>query len=109
MNRLREAAATATGVFMTEEVRAQDTVISVQITSVGSGGVVTPQVSNDGVTWVTTTGNIVGVGGAQTATTLSAAGMYVYMVQARFFRLNCTALTSGTVTTFTCFGDGWTK
>ncbi len=109
MNRIREASAIATGVFMTEEVRAQDNVVSVQITSVGSGGVITPQISNDGVTWVGTTGNIAGAGGAATGATLSASGLFVYMVQARFFRLNATALTSGTISTHTCFGEGWTK
>ncbi|MEI8251259.1 MAG: hypothetical protein WCF98_08845, partial [Synechococcus sp. ELA057] len=70
--------------------------ISIQCTSMGTTGVVTPEWSNDNSTWVAAT--ILTQAGA-TATTFSAAGLWVVPVQARYLRLRLsTATTAGTTT-----------
>lgn len=88
------------------EVRASDNVISVQITNPGTTPTVVFEVSNNGGTWVSAAGRAVGTSGAQ-APNITAAGMWAYMVQWRFWRLRSTA-GSGTITGVAMAGEGWT-
>lgn len=88
------------------EVRAGDDVISVQVTAPGTTPTVLMEVSNDGVTWVSTTGRAVGTSGAAAAN-ITGAGMWAYMVQWRWWRLRSTA-GSGTMTGVAVAGSGWT-
>jgi hypothetical protein len=70
--------------------------ISIQCTSMGTTGIVTPEWSNNGTTWVGTT--ILTALGA-TATAFSAAGLWTVPVLARYLRLRLsTATTAGTTT-----------
>lgn len=70
--------------------------VSIQCTSMGTTGVVTPEWSNDGATWLTAT--LRDQTGAL-STTFNAAGLRVTGVQAQFFRLRLsTATTAGTTT-----------
>lgn len=70
--------------------------ISVQCTSMGTTGVVTPEWSLDATTWVGVT-MMTPAGGS--ATTFNAAGLWSIPVQARHFRLRLsTATTAGTTT-----------
>lgn len=70
--------------------------LGVQCTSMGTTGVVTPEWSLNGTTWVAAT--LVTPAGA-TATTFNAAGMWNLPVFARYFRLRLsTATTAGTTT-----------
>lgn len=70
--------------------------ISFQVASIGATGVITPEVSNNGSTWVTAT---VFTPAGATATTVNAAGIWTLPVTAQFFRLRLsTATTSGTTT-----------
>lgn len=70
--------------------------VSIQCSSMGTTGVVTPEWSNDNSTWVAAT--ILTQAGA-TATTFNAAGLWVVPVQARYLRLRLsTATTAGTTT-----------
>lgn len=70
--------------------------LSIQCISMGTTGVVTPEWSNDGTTWVAAT--ILTQAGA-TAATFNAAGMWTTQVLARNFRLRLsTATTAGTTT-----------
>jgi hypothetical protein len=99
-----------TGVIPINTVLLQNTLgpspynsVSIQCVSMGTTGVVTPEVSNDGVTWVTAT--ILTPGGA-TATTFNAAGIWVAVVNSKFFRLRLsTATTAGTTTISLCLLD----
>jgi len=69
---------------------------SIQCTSMGTTGVVTPEWSNNGTTWVAAT--IFTAAGAS-ATTFNAAGLWVLPVFARYLRLRLsTATTAGTTT-----------
>lgn len=71
----------------------------VQCTSMGTTGVVTPEWSNDGTTWITATG--FSESGAS-STTFNAAVLRRYNVIARYFRLRMsTATTAGTTTIIT--------
>jgi hypothetical protein len=70
--------------------------ISIQCTSMGTAGVVTPAWSNDGTTWVTAT--MLSEAGAS-STTFNAAVLRNTNVLARYFRLRLTtATTAGTTT-----------
>lgn len=70
--------------------------LGIQCTSMGTTGVVTPEWSLDGTTWVGAT--LVTPAGA-TATTFNAAGLWNLPVFARYFRLRLsTATTAGTTT-----------
>lgn len=72
--------------------------ISVQCTSMGTTGVVTPAWSNDGTTWVTAT--MWSEAGAS-STTFNAAVLRNTNVYARYFRLRLTtATTAGTTTIY---------
>lgn len=69
---------------------------SIQCTSMGTTGVVTPEWSNDNATWVAAT--ILTQAGA-TATTFNAAGLWNAPKQSRYLRLRLsTATTAGTTT-----------
>lgn len=69
---------------------------SIQCTSMGTTGVVTPEWSNDNATWVAAT--IFTPPGAS-ATTFNAAGLWNVQKQARYLRLRLsTATTAGTTT-----------
>ncbi len=72
--------------------------ISIQITSVGGGGTITFQTSNDGATWLSTQGYP--VTGLAVASAPTAAGAWVIPVTARYFRARTTAYTSGTLTMY---------
>lgn len=70
--------------------------LSIQSVGVGTTGVVTPEWSSDGSTWLAAT--IITAAGA-TATTFNAAGLWQTPVFARYFRLRLsTATTAGTTT-----------
>lgn len=70
--------------------------VSIQCVSMGTAGVVTPEWSNDGTTWVTAT--LVTPAGA-TAATINSAGLFNTNVVARYLRLRMsTATTAGTTT-----------
>jgi hypothetical protein len=72
---------------------------SIQCTSMGTTGVVTPEWSNDNATWIAAT--IFTPPGAS-ATTFSAAGLWNVQKQARYLRLRLsTATTAGTTTIYT--------
>lgn len=74
----------------------QNCTLSIQCSSMGSTGVVTPAWSNDGTNYVAAT--IMTPAGA-TATTFNAAGVWTTPVLARWFRLRLTtATTAGTTT-----------
>lgn len=75
--------------------------ISVQCTSMGTTGVVTPAWSNDGATWVTAT--MLSEAGA-TGTTFNAAVLRTSSVRARYFRLRLTTATTGGTTTIAVAG-----
>lgn len=109
MNRSKEFSVTSATTLFSEEVRAGDAVASVQIANPGTTCTVTYEMSNDGTTWVGVTGNAIGVGGAQVGPTTTAAGINVFMVQARFFRARVSTYGSGTVSGVVTFGEGWTK
>lgn len=63
----------------------------IQCTSMGASGVVTPEISNDGVSWVAAT--LLTPAGA-TAATFNAAGMWVVPPIAHFFRLRMSTAAS---------------
>ncbi len=70
--------------------------LSLQCTSMGTTGVVTPEWSLDGVVWVTST---IATQAGAVATTFNAAGLWTIPVFARYFRLRLsTATTAGTTT-----------
>lgn len=74
----------------------QNCTLSIQCSSMGTTGVVTPAWSNDGTNYVAAT--IMTPAGA-TATTFNAAGVWTTPVLARWFRLRLTtATTAGTTT-----------
>jgi len=74
----------------------QYSALSIQCSSMGSTGVVTPAWSNDGTNYVAAT--ILTPAGA-TATTFNAAGLWTTPVLGRYFRLRLTtATTAGTTT-----------
>lgn len=108
MNRTIEKTAGATGVVFTDEFRASDTMITVQLTGTWAA-TVQWEISNDGTNWVTTIPQAPGAGGAAGASTASANGMYIFMVQSKFFRANVTAYTSGTIGFNAAVGMGWIR
>lgn len=70
--------------------------LSIQCTSMGTTGVVTPEWSNDNSTW---TGDTFFTNAGASATTFNAAGMWQTNVKAKFYRLRLsTATTAGTTT-----------
>jgi hypothetical protein len=70
---------------------------SVQCTSMGTTGVVTPEWSNDNTTWVAATSN---TPPGATATTISSAGLFIIPVVARYLRLRLSTATTAGTTTF---------
>jgi hypothetical protein len=69
---------------------------SIQCTSMGTTGVVTPEWSNDNATWV---GSTFFTAAGVSATTFNAAGLWSIQKQARYLRLRLsTATTAGTTT-----------
>jgi hypothetical protein len=70
--------------------------LSIQAVSIGTTGVVTPEWSNNGTTWVAAT---ITTAAGVAATTFNAAGLWQTPVFARYFRLRLsTATTAGTTT-----------
>jgi hypothetical protein len=70
--------------------------LGVQITSVGTGGVVVFEGSNDNANWAALTGQFMGDGVAYTGA--SAAGAWQFDVSGvNYFRVRATALTSGSI------------
>lgn len=77
--------------------------VSVQCTSMGTSGVVTPEYSNDNATWVAAT---MFTSAGTSAATFNAAGLWVIPVFARYIRLRLsTATTAGTTTLSTHLFD----
>jgi hypothetical protein len=74
--------------------------VSIQCVSMGTTGAVTPEWSNDNSTWLAAT--ILTQAGA-TATTFSAAGLWVVPVQARYLRLRLSTATTAGTTTLSCY------
>lgn len=70
--------------------------LTIQCTSMGTAGVITPYWSNDGTNFVA--GALTTPAGA-VATTFNAAGMWISQVYGRYFRLRLTTATTGTTTT----------
>lgn len=114
MNRAKEFSATAPAlntVLLQEEFRAQDNTVSVQVTAPGTTTTLAYEGSNDGVNWVAYDG-IQGLGFKSSpvfANTSTAAGMLVFMVQCRFFRIRVSVAGSGLVSGVAMFGEGWTR
>lgn len=73
--------------------------ISVQVASMGTTGVITPEISNDdGVTWVAVQ-CVNGTGPSAAQTTITAAGLFLIPQNGRTLRLRLsTATTAGTMT-----------
>ena len=70
--------------------------VSIQCSSIGTTGVITPEWSNDNVTWVQ---GILFSSQGIAVSTLSTTGLVTMAVQARYFRLRLsTATTAGTTT-----------
>ena len=85
-------------VLMTVDCQS-DAGVSIQCTSMGTTGVVTPSWSNDNVTWIAAT-NLVTQAGVP-ITTFASAGLWTAQVMARYFRLQLTtATTAGTTTIY---------
>jgi hypothetical protein len=74
--------------------------ISIQCTSMGTTGVVTPEWSNDNATWVAAT---VFTQAGASATTISAAGLWVTPVYGRYLRLRLSTATTAGTTTFNVY------
>lgn len=79
--------------------------VSIQCVAMGTTGVVTPEWSNDNVNWQP--GTLLTPLGA-TAATISAAGLWIMPVVARFLRLRLSTATTAGTTTFAViqFDDG---
>lgn len=112
MNRNIEfsAPANATGVLFTDEMRASDTGVSVQIVSAGTTTTITYECSNDGVTWVACTG--IPVGWITTPTPVSTsttANIWIFMVQTRYFRARISTAGTGTVSGVYSAGNAWVR
>lgn len=71
--------------------------ISIQCTAMGTTGVVTPQWSNDGVTYLA---EPILTPAAVSATTITAAGLWTSPVYGRFLQLKLTTATTAGTTTF---------
>lgn len=79
--------------------------ISLQIVSLGTTGQITPQWSNDGVTWVTAA-FMSGASGTNTQL-FTLAGVFTAHVAARFLRFRLTSATTGGTTTLSVMGYEW--
>jgi len=79
--------------------------ISLQITSLGTSGQITPQWSNDGTTWVTAA--FMSAAGGTNTQLLTLAGMFTAHVAARFLRFRLTSATTGGTTTLSVMGYEW--
>jgi len=82
------------------DVRAYHTV-SFHFTSIGTGGQMQVQCSNDNSNWVTMVGTQnggYGSGTGSSVSTITTTGLYVYTLNAHYLRVHTTALTSGTAT-----------
>ena len=77
--------------------------ISIQCSSMGTSGVVTPEWSNNGSTWV---GCTISTPAGADATTFNAAGLWIVPVRARYLRLRLSTGASGGTTTIAMVGLG---
>jgi len=75
--------------------------ISIQVSSLGTTGVITPEWSNDNTNWVAAT---IYTPAAVAATTISAAGLWITNTKARYFRLRLSTATTAGTTTISSFG-----
>lgn len=75
--------------------------LSIQISSLGTTGVITPEWSNDNTNWV---GATIYTPAAVAVTTISAAGLWVTNTKARYFRLRLSTATTVGTTTISTFG-----
>lgn len=98
--------ATLNAVLFTDEARASDTTISVQIVAPGTTVTLTYEVSNDGATWVACPGVPPGNNATAPASTSTGAGILVFKVQTRFFRVRVSVAGSGTVSGVAYAGVG---
>lgn len=74
--------------------------VSIQCTSMGTSGVVTPEWSNDNVNWQ---GATVFTPAGVSATTISATGMWDTPVMARYLRLRLSTATTAGTTSFSSY------
>lgn len=79
--------------------------ISLQISSLGTTGQITPQWSNDGTTWVT--GSMMGAANATNTQLFTLAGVFSTHVVARYFRARLTSATTAGTTTLSVVGYEW--
>lgn len=77
--------------------------VMLQCTSMGTTGVVTPEFSNDGTTWVAPL--CLNANTGATATTFNAALVLLIPVCGRFFRLRLSTATTGGTTTITALAS----
>jgi hypothetical protein len=83
-----------------------DAAVSVQCTSMGTSGVVTPEWSNDNATWIAATSLVAQTG--VPVSTISAAGLWMTSVYARYLRLRLSTATTAGTTTFSVQAVGAT-
>jgi hypothetical protein len=75
-----------------------DAAVSIQCTSMGTSGAVTPEWSNDNTNWVAATGFVTQAG--VPIATVTAAGLWTSSVYARYLRLRMSTASSAGTTTF---------
>lgn len=79
--------------------------ISLQISSLGTTGQITPQWSNDGTTWVTAA--FLSAASSANTQLFTLAGMFTAHVAARYLRFRLTSATTGGTTTLSVVGYEW--
>ena len=77
--------------------------VSIQCTSMGTTGVVTPAWSNDNATYPAATSTLTTASGSSPAT-ITAAGIWTTQIYGRYLRLRLTTATTGGTTTFVVQG-----
>jgi hypothetical protein len=98
--------ATSNLILFSDEPRASDTTVSVQVVGAGTTVTLTYEVSNDGTNWIACPGVPVGNNATAAASTSTGAGILVFKIQTRYFRLRVSTAGAGTVTGVACFGIG---
>jgi phage gp37-like protein len=102
--------ATQNNLAFTYEVNAGDNTLSMQISNPGTATTVTTEISNDGAVWVAHAGIPTGWASAPTAvSTFTTAGIWVFQVQARYFRVRVSTPGTGSVIGVVNAGEGWSR